>query len=90
MSKPFTMNSPEKDSEKQNIILYFQVHQPRCPNVEDFFDIPNEPPYFNDNLNESVVRRDAQERQNVKGKYSPSGSWTWSHPSRELYLTHIC
>lgn len=61
MSKPFTMNSPEKNNEKQNIVLYFQIHQPRRLNVVNFFDIPNEPSYFNDGLNESIVRRVAQE-----------------------------
>lgn len=60
MSKPFTMNLPE-NKEKQNIVLYFQVHQPRRLNVVNFFDIPNEPPYFNDDLNESILRRVARE-----------------------------
>lgn len=55
------MNSPEKDKEKQNIVLYFQIHQPRRLNVVNFFDIPNEPPYFNDSLNEAIVRRVARE-----------------------------
>src|SRR5688500_1276761 len=63
MSKPFTMNLPE-NKEKQNIILYFHVHQPRRLNVVNFFDIPNEPPYFNDNLNESILRRVARDSYN--------------------------
>ena len=50
-----------ENNEKQNIVLYFQVHQPRRLNVVNFFDIPNEPPYFNDDLNESILRRVARE-----------------------------
>lgn len=55
------MNSQGKDNGKQNIVLYFQIHQPRRLNVVNFFDIPNEPPYFNDCFNESIVRRVAKE-----------------------------
>lgn len=53
------MNSGKKN-DKQNLILYFQVHQPRRLNPVNFFDLPNEPHYFNDALNESIVRRVAQ------------------------------
>lgn len=61
MLKPFTMNLHEKNNDKQNIVLYFQIHQPRRLNAVNFFDIPNEPPYFNDSLNEAIVRRVARE-----------------------------
>lgn len=50
------MNSGEKN-DKQHLILYCQVHQPRRLNPLNFFDLPNEPHYFNDELNESIVRR---------------------------------
>ena len=51
------MNSNVKNNERQNIILYFQVHQPRRLRTVNFFDIPNEPQYFNDELNAALVRR---------------------------------
>lgn len=51
------MKSLERNSLKQHLILYFQVHQPRRLNTVNFFDLPNEPPYFNDPLNESIARR---------------------------------
>lgn len=57
MLKHFTMNSNVKNNERQNIILYFQVHQPRRLRTVNFFDIPNEPQYFNDELNAALVRR---------------------------------
>lgn len=46
-----------KNNEPQHIILYLQVHQPRRLRTVNFFDIPNEPPYFNDELNAALVRR---------------------------------
>lgn len=51
------MNVTLKSKEPQIIVLYFQVHQPRRLNVVNFFDIPNEPSYFNDDLNAAIVRR---------------------------------
>ena len=51
------MNVELKSREPQNIVLYFQVHQPRRLNAVNFFDIPNEPSYFNDDLNAAIVRR---------------------------------
>lgn len=54
------MKSLERNSRKQYLILYFQVHQPRRLNAVKFFDLPNEPPYFNDALNESIARRVAR------------------------------
>lgn len=40
-----------------SIVLYFQVHQPRRLQPVSFFDLGYEPHYFNDALNESIVRR---------------------------------
>lgn len=58
MSKPFIMNSHEKNNnDEHHLILYFQVHQPRRLRTVTFLDLPNEPDYFNDSLNESIVRR---------------------------------
>lgn len=57
MLKTYTMSVIEKNNSSQNIILYFQVHQPRRLRTVNFFDIPNEPSYFNDQLNEGIVRR---------------------------------
>lgn len=53
------MNSPERNN-KQNLILYFQIHQPRRLNPINFFDLPHEPHYFNDSLNESIAKRVAR------------------------------
>lgn len=55
------MNAATKSKEFQNIVLYFQVHQPRRLRQVNFFDIPNEPSYFNDDLNAAIVRRVATE-----------------------------
>lgn len=57
MLKLYMMNSGEKSNEEQNLILYFQVHQPRRLNAINFFDLPNELHYFNDDLNGSILRR---------------------------------
>jgi alpha-amylase len=51
------MNSVERNRPQQHILLYFQVHQPRRLNAVNFFDIGNGPRYFNDDLNESIVKR---------------------------------
>lgn len=51
------MSSDLKNNEPQQIILYLQVHQPRRLRTVNFFDIPNEPPYFNDEFNAAIVRR---------------------------------
>jgi alpha-amylase len=56
----FTMNSPNRNNDRY-LVLYFQVHQPRRLQSVNFFDIPKEPNYFNDELNESVIRRVAAE-----------------------------
>lgn len=59
MLKPCIMNSLEKNR-KKNLILYFEVHQPRRLNPVNFFDLPHEPHYFNDSLNESIAQRVAR------------------------------
>ena len=51
------MTLSEKNNDLQHIILYFQVHQPRRLHAVNFFDIANKPEYFNDTLNESILRR---------------------------------
>jgi len=55
------MNSLEQHNNSHLVILYFQVHQPRRLQAVDFFDLPKEPNYFNDEMNESIVRRVAKE-----------------------------
>jgi alpha-amylase len=60
MLEPCIMNSAEKNKDRQHLILYFQVHQPRRLNAINFFDLPNEPHYFNDSANESIARRIAR------------------------------
>src|SRR5690349_3167439 len=61
MLKPCTMDSLEKSKENQHLILYFQVHQPRRLQAVNFFDIPNEPHYFDDAQNQSIVERIAHD-----------------------------
>ena len=51
------MNSTDVNKRQQQLLLYFQVHQPRRLNAVNFFDIGNGPRYFNDALNESIVKR---------------------------------
>lgn len=51
------MSLPEKSDERQHVILYFQVHQPRRLFPVNFFDLGNELHYFNDDLNKSIVER---------------------------------
>lgn len=55
------MNLSSKRKQTHNIILYFQVHQPRRLRAVNFFDIPNELCYFNDALNGSIIRRIADQ-----------------------------
>ena len=54
------MSALENIRERQYIILHFQVHQPRRLRALDFLDIQDEPSYFDDRLNEDIVRRVAQ------------------------------
>jgi alpha-amylase len=51
------MSSPANSKERHDVILYFQVHQPRRLSPINFFDLGNEPHYFNDDLNRSIVQR---------------------------------
>jgi alpha-amylase len=55
------MTSSASGKDKQHLILYFQVHQPRRLNPVNFFDLAHEPPYFNDALNKSIIQRVARE-----------------------------
>lgn len=57
------MNSSQISNaiETKNLILYFQVHQPRRLHNVNFFDLAGSPQYFNDTLNESIVRRIASQ-----------------------------
>lgn len=51
------MSLPEKSEERQHVILYLQVHQPRRLFPVNFFDLGKEPHYFNDDLNKAIVER---------------------------------
>ena len=51
------MSSPAISKERHDIVLYFQVHQPRRLYPINFFDLGTEPHYFNDDLNRSIVER---------------------------------
>lgn len=51
------MTLSEKKEHEKHLVLYFQVHQPCRLNAINFFDIPAEPAYFDDRLNESIIRR---------------------------------
>jgi alpha-amylase len=54
------MSSPQPGKDKQHLVLYFQVHQPRRLHSVNFFDLANAPHYFNDDLNRSIVQRIAR------------------------------
>lgn len=49
------------NSDKQYLNLYFQVHQPRRLRKFPFFDVGSDNSYFDDELNEKIVRRIAGE-----------------------------
>ena len=51
------MNSLQPSSRTHNVILYFQVHQPRRLRPVQFFDIGSGAPYFDDELNEQILQR---------------------------------
>jgi alpha-amylase len=55
--KVCTMNLSEKNKVSQYVVMYFQVHQPRRLHPVNFFDLAGSPNYFNDPLNESIVKR---------------------------------
>jgi alpha-amylase len=46
---------------EKNLILYFQVHQPKRLKTFSLFDIGNDKPYFNDYLNNKILLRIAHE-----------------------------
>lgn len=53
------MSSSQNPS--RNLVLYFQVHQPRRLNTVSFFDIGSSGNYFNDDLNRQIIRRVAKQ-----------------------------
>ncbi|MDQ2657232.1 MAG: glycoside hydrolase family 57 protein [Bacteroidota bacterium] len=54
------MSTLENTRQRQYITLHFQVHQPRRLKAFNLLDTQNEPLYFDDVLNEDIVRRVAQ------------------------------
>jgi alpha-amylase len=55
------MNSLHKPDATHNLVLYFQVHQPRRLKSFQFFDIGSGAYYFDDELNEQILSRVARE-----------------------------
>src|SRR5688500_16543479 len=55
-----TMNSLQNSVDK-NIVLYFQIHQPKRLRNFNLFDIGSRKPYFNDVLNDKILQRIARE-----------------------------
>ena len=51
------MNLPETAGKEKNLILYFQVHQPRRLRTLRFFDIGGNRGYFDDELNREIIQR---------------------------------
>ncbi|HEX8041522.1 MAG TPA: glycoside hydrolase family 57 protein [Chryseosolibacter sp.] len=51
------MNLPETAGKQKNLILYFQVHQPRRLRTLRFFDIGGNRGYFDDELNREIIQR---------------------------------
>lgn len=54
------MNSQPGNKQARNIVLYFQVHQPRRLRPFRFFDIGTNIDYFDDAFNSEIVRRVAR------------------------------
>ncbi len=54
------MNSLDTDGNEKNLILYFQVHQPRRLRTLRFFDIGANRSYFDDDLNKEIIQRVAR------------------------------
>lgn len=50
------MKTQSAKNEKKYLLLYFQVHQPRRLSPYPFFDIGSGGPYFDDELNASLIR----------------------------------
>jgi alpha-amylase len=55
------MKSEEKSSNSKHLVLYFQVHQPNRLHSINFFDLAGSPHYFNEGLDESIIRRVAKD-----------------------------
>jgi alpha-amylase len=53
------MSSPQHPN--RNLVLYFQVHQPRRLQTLSFFDIGSAGNYFSNDLNEEIIRRVARQ-----------------------------
>jgi alpha-amylase len=55
------MNAMPNARPTQELVLYFQVHQPRRLRPFRFFDIGSQGEYFNNDLNRSIVQRVARQ-----------------------------
>ena len=53
--------SSQSNDKNQYLNLYFQVHQPRRLGQFSFFDIGTGRDYFDDGLNQSIMRRVAND-----------------------------
>lgn len=51
---------PNRNADRKNLVLYFQVHQPMRLNRFTFFDIGSGKPYFDDSLNDEIIDRIAR------------------------------
>ncbi len=51
------MNSYQTTTSQKNLVLYFQVHQPRRLRTLRFFDIGGNRGYFDDDLNRQIIQR---------------------------------
>lgn len=54
------MNSSTATTDQQ-LVIYFQVHQPRRLKALPFFDIGSHPDYFDDDTNKKIIQRIARE-----------------------------
>lgn len=55
------MNSPNLTSPDQQLVIYFQVHQPRRLKAFQFFDIGSHASYFDDQSNAEILKRIAKD-----------------------------
>jgi alpha-amylase len=55
------MNSVASKTRPKNLVLYFQVHQPKRLRSLRFFDIGGNGTYFDDDLNREIIRRIAEQ-----------------------------
>src|SRR5690349_17532857 len=51
------MNSAASKGRSKELVLYFQVHQPKRLRKLRFFDIGRNESYFDDDLNEKIIQR---------------------------------